>query len=260
MPVEIDAEEARLLREMLTALRDARAELRKRALGIDADSHAAQVIASIRRAIRQATAGVEREMLAALEKSGGRCAEFGIEAAVEELPAQEAKVEFALDRHLLREAAVQQAEAVTGMTQTLRAQLARASRITVLAGGSVQELADKIANAGVKPVGPFATAESRAAAIAVTETNAIYNRAAYSRYEDAAGRIDGLEKEWVTSRDGRVRDTHAALSGRRIPFADRFDVGGVLARGPHDPELPAREAVRCRCRLVAKVPAQKRAD
>jgi len=38
-----------------------------------------------------------------------------------------------------------------------------------------------------------------------------------------------------------------------VAFDAKFNVGGVMADGPHDSVLPAREVVNCRCRLIPVV-------
>lgn len=48
----------------------------------------------------------------------------------------------------------------------------------------------------------------------------------------------------------RTLDSHRDLNGTTIPMGEKFTVGGVTADGPHDPVLPAREVVNCRCRLM----------
>ncbi len=55
------------------------------------------------------------------------------------------------------------------------------------------------------------------------------------------------EKEWNTSQDGRVRDSHL-IDGQTVLLADEFTLNsGSRAQHPLDPSLPAADLVNCRC-------------
>lgn len=58
-----------------------------------------------------------------------------------------------------------------------------------------------------------------------------------------------LIDEWVSTRDGKVRDTHRAADGQKVKHGEPFTVGGYRLMHPGDGSLgaPAREVVRCRC-------------
>lgn len=56
-------------------------------------------------------------------------------------------------------------------------------------------------------------------------------------------------KRWVTSRDAKVRETHRALEGKRVPYADGFKVDGHILRFPGDPLAPPHLTINCRCKL-----------
>lgn len=56
-------------------------------------------------------------------------------------------------------------------------------------------------------------------------------------------------KTWLTANDERVRPSHQALHGQTVDLEKPFFVGGFKAFGPHDPNLPAKEAINCRCTL-----------
>lgn len=57
-------------------------------------------------------------------------------------------------------------------------------------------------------------------------------------------------KRWYSVGDGRTRESHRDLNGTTVRFDEKFNVGGVMADGPHSTNLPAREVVNCRCRLI----------
>lgn len=86
----------------------------------------------------------------------------------------------------------------------------------------------------------------RAERVARTELSGLMNEVSYRQMVDA-----GVErKRWYSVGDGRTRDSHRELNGTTVLFSEKFTVGGVAADGPHDPVLPAREVVNCRCRLI----------
>jgi HK97 family phage portal protein len=89
---------------------------------------------------------------------------------------------------------------------------------------------------------------SRALTIARTEVGAASSAAidlASEQFTDATG-IE-FEKTWISSRDDRVRDSHAALDGETVEMDDTFSNG---LRYPGDPEGPAEEAIQCRCAVA----------
>jgi hypothetical protein len=55
---------------------------------------------------------------------------------------------------------------------------------------------------------------------------------------------------WRTAADARVRDTHRNLNGNSVKQGERFS---NQMRYPHDPEGPARERIRCRCRAERSI-------
>ena len=55
------------------------------------------------------------------------------------------------------------------------------------------------------------------------------------------------KKEWLATRDPRVRDTHAEADGQVVNMDEPFIVGGFQAMFPGDPALPLEESANCRC-------------
>jgi SPP1 gp7 family putative phage head morphogenesis protein len=56
------------------------------------------------------------------------------------------------------------------------------------------------------------------------------------------------KKQWNTSRDSFVRDSHSSAHGQIVDLDDLFRLGsGALAVMPYDPSLPAGDIVNCRC-------------
>lgn len=93
----------------------------------------------------------------------------------------------------------------------------------------------------------FAFSESHAAAVTRTEVNAVCNLAAM----DAAYRQGKRFKTWKTFGDSKVRPSHKAANGQRVPLDMPFTVGGYEMMFPNDSSLgaPAGEVVNCRCVL-----------
>lgn len=57
-------------------------------------------------------------------------------------------------------------------------------------------------------------------------------------------------KQWWTRRDARVRETHRALQGKKVPMASSFvSPSGARLRYPGDPKAPVAERANCRCFL-----------
>ena len=69
------------------------------------------------------------------------------------------------------------------------------------------------------------------------------------------GRLAGMNErgvklhEWLSSRDGVVRDSHVGLDGIRVRVGSSFKPGVSLTY-PHDPSAPASETVNCRCTTI----------
>ena len=106
-------------------------------------------------------------------------------------------------------------------------------------GVGIQVLATRIRN----DVFADTITQARATTIARTETVGALNEGAWVR-ATATGVFRA--KSWVTQRDGRVRDSHKALDGVRIPINDRF-ANGLLY--PHESGAPPNETINCRCTL-----------
>jgi hypothetical protein len=65
-----------------------------------------------------------------------------------------------------------------------------------------------------------------------------------------AGALLGkTKKTWYTSRDERVRGTHAALHGQTLDLFESYDTPSGPLRFPGDPLALPGETINCRCRL-----------
>ena len=89
----------------------------------------------------------------------------------------------------------------------------------------------------------------RAMGIARTEGSALSNFA-MSQSATQTGLI--LTKEWLTVRDGNVRDSHIIADGTEINQEEQFIIGGSRMDYPSDSKYGAlaREVINCRCTLI----------
>lgn len=92
----------------------------------------------------------------------------------------------------------------------------------------------------------------RASRIARTETTAAYNFGTLEGYRQS-GVVE--MKEWLSSGDEAVRETHAEMDGQQVPLGDMFiSPSGARLAFPGDPDSnDPGEVVNCRCTLVPVV-------
>lgn len=100
----------------------------------------------------------------------------------------------------------------------------------------------------------------RAEVIARTETIRVLNRARTEALaqvvEQAAIPTDAVRRTWRSTRDSRVRDTHAQMDGQKRGMHEPFiSPSGARMMFPGDGGLgaPASELINCRCVLMVKV-------
>lgn len=71
--------------------------------------------------------------------------------------------------------------------------------------------------------------------------------------EQGAWALEDLTREWDSSGDSRVRDTHRYLDGQKKKFGEPWITSNGVIRYPGDPMAPASERVQCRCVLLTRV-------
>lgn len=65
---------------------------------------------------------------------------------------------------------------------------------------------------------------------------------------DTVAALAGWRKQWHSKQDPRVRRSHAALNGVKIPAKSSFrTIDKIEIRYPHDPKAPTSEIAGCRC-------------
>jgi len=107
-------------------------------------------------------------------------------------------------------------------------------------GLGVDEVADQLNNELFKGRLEDHVAERAARTATISSSNA----GNHSAMQDAEGVIG---EEWLTTLDGRERDTHANVDGQIVAVGTPFEVGGVLLDHPGDPTGPLEEIANCRC-------------
>ncbi|PWI06521.1 hypothetical protein DIZ27_32795 [Streptomyces sp. NWU339] len=91
-----------------------------------------------------------------------------------------------------------------------------------------------------------ATREER---IARTESSRVWNAATLAAAQAMSSPDRPLVKQWLTRRDPKVRDAHAAVNGQLRLLDEPFTVAGVAMTAPGDPAAPPSLTVNCRCVL-----------
>lgn len=90
--------------------------------------------------------------------------------------------------------------------------------------------------------------KGRARTIARTETVRASNIAAQfgaEKIQRDTGLI--LQKEWITTIDGKERDAHNKVNGQKVPLNGKFNVDGELLEHPSDPDGEPENTINCRC-------------
>mgnify|MGYP005848607523 CR=1 FL=1 len=87
--------------------------------------------------------------------------------------------------------------------------------------------------------------------ISRTETTRAVAAGSYEIFKKA-----NVKREWLATRDGRVRDSHASAGGQVRDVGVAFDVGGYQMLYPGDTSLgaPVSEIANCRCAIAPVLP------
>ncbi len=97
--------------------------------------------------------------------------------------------------------------------------------------------------------------DARARTIARTELHSASQAGSQASAEDLG--IPGLQKQWLTVEDDRVRPDHADAEGQAVPLDEPFVVGGEELNYPGDPEGSASNTINCRCVQTYITPGQE---
>lgn len=159
-------------------------------------------------------------------------------------------IDFDLEAPWVEDFVRSRAQQLSGqVTQTTYDAIRQALVDGVAAGDSIDDLAARVRQV-------FAQAsETRAVTIARTEVISAYNGAAVFGAESLGGDVVAAQ-EWIATRDGRTRESHAAADGQVVPIGQPFNVAGNHGAYPGDPSLPAGETVNCRCAVAFLTPEE----
>lgn len=113
----------------------------------------------------------------------------------------------------------------------------------ILQGESMKGIADRFQQV----VGMDERAAMRNARTAVTGAENAGRIDSYLRAQSLGIR---MKQVWMSTLDGRTRDSHAMMDGEKVDVGETFSNG---CRYPGDPEGAPAEIYNCRCTLVAEV-------
>ena len=212
----------------------------------------------------------QREFSGVMARHVEAAAQAGDDAVLSDLRAARLEVPLAylgVSPTLVRMASAYVADLVTGLSSDARARISREVRLAALGGMSTTQLIDNIGRNLTDP-SVFGTIATRAEMIARTEVSRLYSMAYAEQSTESAQRYPGMRQVWEHSQSSpgftafqtrNSRPNHIRVwqetSANPIPVGALFDLGGgVMARYPHDPNLPAKEVVGCRCRIRLVAP------
>lgn len=98
---------------------------------------------------------------------------------------------------------------------------------------------------------------NKAAAIrnARTSITSAQNAGCQNTYDRAVEMGIKLQKQWMSTRDDRTRDSHILANGQHVDVYKEFTVGGSKMMYPGDVSAPPSEVYNCRCTMVTLDPA-----
>ena len=98
---------------------------------------------------------------------------------------------------------------------------------------------------------------NKAAAIrnARTSITSAQNAGCQNTYDRAVEMGIKLQKQWMSTRDDRTRDSHILANGQRVDVDKKFSVGGSELMYPGDVSGSPAEVYNCRCTMVTLDPA-----
>jgi hypothetical protein len=146
-------------------------------------------------------------------------------------------------------------ELIKGLTDDARKRIATTLTLGSMGDKSTTDIMNEIGRNLTDP-SIFKDIKTRAEVILRTEINRvaslsdIYSIMAIGQQIESQYRVK-IRKMWITAQDERVRPSHARLHGKILFYDEKFVVGGFQALAPHDPNLPAKEVIQCRCMIQA---------
>lgn len=229
------------------------------------EAHAAQVVNGFktaseslerfRKAVRDDSVRIifdvekENQLMASASKRSiaGTYFEFLVSEAKRRVPSFDFDLHDSYAEHWLAGKVARLARDANATTlESITQEVADAVGEAVSAGFSESETIAQVADR-IRGVYNFAD-ETRAVRIARTEIVGASN----------AGSFEGMKrtgvdrKEWLSSKDERVRETHQDLDGQTVGINEDFvSSSGARLAFPGDPDGPPEEIIQCRCTPIA---------
>ncbi len=133
---------------------------------------------------------------------------------------------------------------IDGINDTSRKALKENLRKTLLQAMNEGWTEDKRAQAVMETIKDTMDAsKNRARTIARTEVHGAFSEGLWEGSKIAKPK----QVMWISSRDARVRDSHAELDGMKVPFGETFPNG---LQYPMDPSGDGEEVINCRCTYI----------
>ncbi len=112
----------------------------------------------------------------------------------------------------------------------------------LVAGASVPDIASSLSSS-------LAFSQDRALRIARTESTKALNASTDQAYRQAATAGINIQKQWLSSRDAKVRPAHVELDGVVVGVNEEFESEGYTSPSPANFGSPSLD-VNCRCTIV----------
>lgn len=188
-----------------------------------------------------------KKFLLATEKARKVLIGFVIDKAIEQAGTADSLGDTDKD-NIFREGVTESANKISQSVGTIKDELTELLQKN--AGRSASELSELIK-------AKFDTiSESRANMIARTTVTSSTSHAQTKTWQEMNKKIKDPKKKivrvWMTKRDGKVRESHAALDGVPEDENGKFNVGGEITDRPAGEGLSAKNAVECRCYLIPR--------
>ena len=241
--------EGSALKRLLSLLKELQSEIRRELSETPEERFRAEHLRSLLAVVNDMISDYSVRLQSVMNKELERFYHRGSNDFDEMLEVQGIKAPmFGLPRDVLEIAQGFSADLISGITDDLRNRINRILRLGILRGDSpfkiMREIGARIDR------GPFKTVAQRAETVARTELLRIYSLGHWARMQSTAEYIPSLRKRWVSSRDPRVRPSHAKADGQTVPWDKPFIIGGHKAMYPRDPRLPPEESINCRCLMI----------
>ena len=134
------------------------------------------------------------------------------------------------------------AKKVVKITETTRKMIRNIIKKSEAAGESIEQIASKIDDLYLEQIIP-----NRSEVIARTEVIGASN--AGNRFAAKQTGLN-LEKQWLSTRDDRVRESHEEIDGEKRPIDEPYSNGLMF---PGDPSGEPEEVIQCRCTEIYNV-------